>query len=292
MLDYLEIVTVVEDSVPMAGAFRGEHGLSFMILARKNGREVRGLLDVGQTHEVLSHNMKELGIDPQSMDFLVLSHCHYDHTGGAAQFVASTGKANFPVVAHPALFRPHFTADPLVSSKGVQTGDEREAIEGAGGKLFLCADPFPLAEGLATTGEIPRVTDFEGPGKRFLTLEDGRLVVDSMADDMGVTARVRGRGVVLISGCSHSGIVNMMKHVQNLYDGEPLEGVAGGLHLINGGEEKMEKTLQGIREANPKWVAAGHCTGFPMEVKLWQALPEVFRPLSVGARFVVEGRGA
>lgn len=290
MLDYLEVVTLVEDSVPMSGAFRGEHGLSFLLIARKDGREVRGLLDVGQTAEVLTHNMRELKIEPESIDFLVLSHCHYDHTGGVAEFVASTGKANFPVVAHPAIFRAHFTSDPLVSNKGIQTGDEREAIERAGGKLFLCADPFPLADGLATTGEIPRVTDFEGPGKRFLTLADGRLTVDSMADDMGVAARVKGRGVVLVSGCSHSGIVNMIKHVLALYGDEPLEGVAGGLHLVNSSEEKMEKTLQGIREADPKWIAAGHCTGFPMEAKLWQALPDVFRPLTVGARFIVEGK--
>jgi len=289
MLDSLEIITLVEDSVPMNGSFVGEHGLSFLISGKRNGKEVRGLLDVGQSPEVLSHNMKGLGISPGSIDFLVLSHCHYDHTGGAARFVASTGKKNFPVVAHPSIFRSHFKADPVLTSKGIQTGDEREAIEKAGGKLFLSSDPFPLAEGIATTGEIPRETDFEGPGKAFLTLQDGKVAVDTLPDDMGITARVRGKGIVVIAGCSHSGIVNILRRVQSLYPEEPIEGVIGGLHLVNATEEKMEKTLAGIREISPGWVAAGHCTGFPMQVKLSLSLGSGFSPLCVGKRFLVEG---
>lgn len=292
MLDSLEILTLVEDSVPMHGPFVAEHGLSFLLTGKKNGTVVRGLLDVGQSSEVLSHNMKGLGIRPESIDFLVLSHCHYDHTGGVAKFVASTGKANFPVVAHPALFRPHFKAEPVLSSKGIQTGDEREAIEKAGGRLFLSADPFPLAEGLATTGQIPRVTGYEGPGKAFLTLEDGRVAPDSLPDDMGIIALVKGKGVVVVAGCSHSGIVNILKRARELYPDEPVEGVVGGLHLVNGSEEKMEKTLEGIREIGPKWIAAGHCTGFPMQVKLFQAFGTAFSPLCVGKKFVVEGAQA
>ncbi|NLD96326.1 MAG: MBL fold metallo-hydrolase, partial [Synergistaceae bacterium] len=132
MLDSLEIITLMEDSVSMEGHFIAEHGLSFFIRGTKGGKEVRGLLDVGQTHESLAHNMRELGIGPQSADFVVLSHCHYDHTGGIAKFVESTGKHDFPVIANPALFRPHFVMEPVVAAKGVRTGDEREAIERAG----------------------------------------------------------------------------------------------------------------------------------------------------------------
>lgn len=288
MLDSLEILTLVEDSVPMKGPFIAEHGLSFLMTAKKGDRVVRGLLDVGKSPEVLTHNMKGLGVAPESIDFLVLSHCHYDHTGGVARFVASTGRKNFPVVAHPALFRPHFRADPVLSSIGVQTGDEREAIEAAGGKLFLSSGPFPLAPGLTTLGEIPRITDFEGPGNAFLTLESGKAVTDALPDDTGIAALVRGRGAVLVSGCSHSGIVNMLKRVSELYPGEPVEGVVGGLHLTGAPEEKMEKTLKGLREAAPKWVAAGHCTGFPMMCRLADALGDAFHPLSVGKRIMVE----
>ncbi len=288
MLDSLEILTLVEDSVPMKGPFIAEHGLSFLMTAKKGDRVVRGLLDVGKSPEVLTHNMKGLGVAPESIDFLVLSHCHYDHTGGVARFVASTGRKNFPVVAHPALFRPHFRADPVLSSIGVQTGDEREAIEAAGGKLFLSSGPFPLAPGLTTLGEIPRITDFEGPGNAFLTLESGKAVTDALPDDTGIAALVRGRGAVLVSGCSHSGIVNMLKRVSELYPGEPVEGVVGGLHLTGAPEEKMEKTLKGLREATPKWVAAGHCTGFPMMCRLADALGDAFHPLSVGKRIMVE----
>ena len=287
MLDSLEILTLVEDSVQMHGSLLGEHGLSFLLTAETEGHVIRGLLDVGQTPEVLSHNMRSLGISPASIDFLVLSHCHYDHTGGVARFVKSTGKKNFPVIAHPGLFRTHFTVDPLPVSKGLQAGDSREEIEAAGGKFFLSSDPFPLASGLTTSGEIPRETDFEGPGKRFFTLSEGRVCQDEMADDMAVFALVKGKGVVVVAGCSHSGIVNILKRAHSLFPGEPIAGIAGGLHLINGTEEKMEKTLDGLKEFEPGWVAAGHCTGFPMQVKLALTFGKIFSPLQVGKKFFV-----
>lgn len=287
MLDSLEILTIVEDSVQMHGSLLGEHGLSFLLTAETGGQIIRGLLDVGQTPEVLAHNMNSLGVSPASIDFLVLSHCHYDHTGGVARFVKSTGKKNFPVIAHPSLFRTHFTADPLPVSKGIQAGDSRKEIEAAGGQLFLSSDPFPLAPGLTTSGEIPRETDFEGPGKRFFTLSDGQVCQDEMTDDMAVFALVKGKGIVVVAGCSHSGIVNILKRASSLFPGEPMAGVAGGLHLINGTEEKMEKTLEGVREFNPGWIAAGHCTGFPMQVKLALAFGKAFTPLAVGKIFTV-----
>ena len=287
MLDSLEILTLVEDSVQMHGSLLGEHGLSFLLTAKSGGQVIRGLLDVGQTPYVLSHNMKSLGISPSSIDFLVLSHCHYDHTGGVARFVKSTGKKNFPVIAHPCLFRTHFTVDPVPISKGVQAEDGRTEIEAAGGRLFLSSDPFPLAPGLTTSGEIPRETDFEGPGKRFFTLSEGQVCQDELADDMAVFALVKGKGIVVVAGCSHSGIVNILKRARSLYPGEPVAGVAGGLHLINGTEEKMGKTLEGVREFEPGWVAAGHCTGFPMQVKLASAFGKAFTPLAVGKKFFV-----
>lgn len=167
MLDSLEIITLVEDSVPMHGPFVGEHGLSFLISGKRNGKEVRGLLDVGQSPEVLSHNMKGLGISPGSIDFLVLSHCHYDHTGGAARFVASTGKKNFPVVAHPAIFRSHFKADPVLTSKGIQTGDEQEAIEKAGESCFFPLPPFRSLKGSPLPVKFPGKRISKGRGRPF-----------------------------------------------------------------------------------------------------------------------------
>ena len=289
MLDSLEITVLVEDHVPMHGPFLAQHGLSLLLKGVKDGVETRGLLDVGQSHEILTHNMKGLGVAPESIDFLALSHCHYDHTGGVAAFVCSTGKSDFPVIAHPDLFRPHFTVDPSLAHIGVGSADALKKIEEAGGRVILSAAPVPLAEGMASTGEVPRATDFEGPGKRFFTVRDGKTAQDSLPDDMAVTARVRGHGVVVAAGCCHSGIVNILKHVRALYPDEPVEGIVGGLHLVNASEEKMEKTASGIREFAPRWIGAGHCTGFPMQAKLLRDYGMAFTPLAVGATFRVGG---
>ncbi len=288
MLDSLEITVLVEDSVPMDGPFLAQHGLSLLLRGRKDGREIVGLLDVGQSHEILMHNMKGLGVTPEAVDFLVLSHCHYDHTGGIAEFVRSTGKSDFPVVGHTALFRSHCTVDPVIAHIGVGRADCVAEIEAAGGRVILSDSPVRLAEGMATTGEIPRHTDFEGPGKRFFTITEGRMVQDALPDDMGVTARVKGRGVVLAVGCSHSGIVNILGRVRELYQDDPVEGIVGGLHLVNASEETMRKTVEGIEGFHPRWIAAGHCTGFPMQTRLLQEYGRNFIPLSVGKKFLVE----
>lgn len=287
MLDSLEIVVLMEDSVPMDGALVAEHGLSFFIRGTRDGREICGLLDVGQTPELLAHNMRELGVDPACLEFVVLSHCHYDHTGGVASLVRSVGRRELPVVANPDLFRPHFRSAPVVSALGVRPDDRREAIEAAGGRLLLSRGPFPLTDGIATTGEIPRVTDFEGGPTGFFTLRDGSPAPDQMMDDMGVIARVKGRGVVFLSGCSHSGIINMLRHVRALCPGERMVGLVGGLHLVNAGREAMDRTIEGLREFDLEWISTGHCTGFPMQARLLEEFGDRFVPLSVGRRFFV-----
>ncbi|MDI9370933.1 MAG: MBL fold metallo-hydrolase [Synergistaceae bacterium] len=288
MLDSLEIVVLMEDSVPMDGELVAEHGLSFLVRGTKNGRGVCGLLDVGQTPDLLARNMRELGICPGEIEFVVLSHCHYDHTGGLAALVASVGRRELPVIAHPEVFRPHFKMAPAVLPLGVRPDDRREAVEAVGGVFLLSDVPFPIAAGLTTTGEIPRVTDFEGKARGFYTLCDGAPVPDPMMDDMGMIARVKGRGMVLLSGCSHSGVINMLKRARSLYPDDPVVGVIGGLHLVNASDEAMDGTIEGLREFDPEWIACGHCTGFPMQARLLGEFGDRFTPLSVGQRYVVE----
>lgn len=287
MLDSLEIVVLMEDSVPMDGALVAEHGLSFLIRGVADGRRISGLLDVGQTPDLLARNMKELGVSPEEIEFVVLSHCHYDHTGGLAALVGSVGRRELPVIAHPEVFRPHFSIAPVVAPLGVRPDDRREAVEALGGVFLLSDAPFPIAEGLSTTGEVPRTTDFEGRAKGFYTMCDGTAVPDPMMDDMGVIARIKDRGMVLLSGCSHSGVINMLRHARGLYPNEPVVGVVGGLHLVNACEEAMDGTIEGLKEFDPEWIACGHCTGFSMQARLLKEFGERFIPLSVGRRFFI-----
>ncbi|HQK25578.1 MAG TPA: MBL fold metallo-hydrolase, partial [Synergistaceae bacterium] len=155
MLDRLSLTVVVDDAAGQDSALRAQHGLSVWMEGVAGEQTLRLLLDVGQSFDTLRHNMSLLGLAPGSLDALVLSHGHYDHTGGMASLVRATGKALL-VVAHPDLFRPIVFLEPGPRSIGVRPEDQRPAVQAAGGVLLLSTDPVPLGPGMTTTGVVPR----------------------------------------------------------------------------------------------------------------------------------------
>ncbi len=286
-LDSLKVTVIAEDSVPYESPLWGQHGISLLVEAEKEGLTKRIMVDVGQNFEALSHNMQILGIDPATIDALVLTHCHYDHTMGAAKLVEATGKKNFPVIAHPEIFRPHFINAPFLQHVGIMAGDEREEIEAKGGMLFLTSEPFQIMPGLITSGEIPRNTDFEDAGISLFTIYGDTLMPDPVLDDISLLANVKDRGIVIITGCSHAGIVNITEHALSLFPDEAVEGIIGGFHLVEASEEKISKTVDALGEIGPGWISSGHCTGFKAQVKLLEAFGERFEPLSSGKTFEI-----
>jgi 7,8-dihydropterin-6-yl-methyl-4-(beta-D-ribofuranosyl)aminobenzene 5'-phosphate synthase len=192
------------------------------------------------------------------------------------------------VVVHPTLFRPNFTVDPVLRHHGTIRPDGPEEILAAGGRLFPVRDPLPLMPGLTTTGEVPRVTDFEEVGMDLMTLdEEGRLRADPMEDDLSLVASVRGKGLVVLTGCAHAGIVNVLLRARDLAAGErPLAGVLGGFHLVEASGERIARTVEALAAASPGRVAAGHCTGFPAQTALRKALGDRFEPLGTGRVYV------
>jgi 7,8-dihydropterin-6-yl-methyl-4-(beta-D-ribofuranosyl)aminobenzene 5'-phosphate synthase len=135
-----------------------------------------------------------------------------------------------------------------------------------------------------TTGEVPRVTDFEEVGIALSTIDaGGRVVPDAMPDDIAIEARVKGRGVVIVTGCSHSGIVNILKHV--VRPGERVAGIIGGLHLVEASSERIEKTVAALSDFSPSLVAAGHCTGFRAQAAIYAAFGERFATMGSGTVF-------
>lgn len=284
MLDKLTVTVLAEDSVPYESPLLGQHGVSFWLEAERNGITKRVLVDVGQNPEALLFNVGKLGIPLREADAVVLTHCHYDHTRGLARILEAIGRKDVPVIAHPALFRLNFVTDPFFQHVGVMQGDRAEDLRAAGAELVLVSGPLQLMPGLSTTGEVPRVTDFEEVGIALSTLdENGRVVPDSMPDDLSLAARIEGKGLALVTGCSHAGIINILRHV--LTPGEKLEAVIGGLHLVEAPDERIEKTVEALAGYSPSLVAAGHCTGFRAQAALYRVLGKRFTPLGSGAVF-------
>jgi 7,8-dihydropterin-6-yl-methyl-4-(beta-D-ribofuranosyl)aminobenzene 5'-phosphate synthase len=297
MLDSLSVTVVAEDSVPYESPLLGQHGLSLYVEATRQGTRFRCLLDVGQHPDALAFNMERLGIDPATLDAIILTHCHYDHTKGIAALLRRTGKKNLPVVGHPTLFRPHFCTAPSLQLLGVPPEDSLSEITAAGGVFLAVADPLQLLPGLVVTGEIPRVSGFERPPAGLHTVENGAVVPDSMRDDLALAACVRGRGIVVLTACSHAGIVNTTRYALGLWGPDTLVqcggssalvGIVGGFHLVEADDECVAKTVEALAELEPQWISAGHCTGWKAQIGLQERLGDRFRPLATGLRFFVE----
>jgi 7,8-dihydropterin-6-yl-methyl-4-(beta-D-ribofuranosyl)aminobenzene 5'-phosphate synthase len=188
------------------------------------------LVDVAQSSEALLHNMRLLGVNPSIIDAVILTHCHYDHTQGLAEILKAVGRRDLPVIAHPDIFRLNFVVEPYLRHVGVMSGDSRKRIEESGGTLYLTRDPLQIMPGLVTTGEVKRQTDFEEVGIPLKTItRDGRVVEDRMVDDTSVVANIGNKGIVIITGCSHAGIVNIVKHSIELTGIKKIKAIIGGV---------------------------------------------------------------
>jgi 7,8-dihydropterin-6-yl-methyl-4-(beta-D-ribofuranosyl)aminobenzene 5'-phosphate synthase len=281
-LNGLKITVIAEDSVAYESSYLGQHGISFLINAQRDDITRNVLVDVAQNPDALLENMAKMGIAASSIDSVVLTHCHYDHTQGLGKILKEIDKKDLPVIAHQDIFRLNFITDPYLRHVGVMDGDRKEEIESAGGTLFLTRDSLELMPGLITTGEVERVTDFEGVGITLYTINEGELQSDPMSDDISLVANVKGKGLVIITGCSHAGIVNITRQALKLTGTDKVHGIIGGFHLIEAPVDRIKETAQALREFNPDWVYAGHCTGFRAQVELYRRLKERFSPLHTG----------
>ncbi len=286
-LDSLKITVLTEDSVLYESHYLGQHGVSFLLEGVKGSDVMRILVDVGQNSQALLNNMKLMNILPSIIDAVVLTHCHYDHTQGVAKMLREIGKRDIQVIAHRDIFRLNFVTEPYLRHVGIMPGDSREEIEKAGGSLLLTRDPVQLMSGITTTGEVKRQTDFEEVGIALKTIEGGEVVDDQMLDDISVVANINGKGLVIVTGCSHAGIVNIARHAVELTGCEKIEGILGGLHLVDASDVRIRRTAEELSKLNPEWICVGHCTGFKAQVELYLTFRERFSPLQTGMQFVI-----
>jgi len=283
-LDSLRVTVVAEDSVLYESPLLGQHGISLFLEARRGGDAKKILVDVAQNPEALLENMKLLGIQPQSIDMIVITHCHYDHTQGLVRILEEIQRSDVPVIAHPDLFRLNFVEEPFLRHVGVMSGDARDKIAAHGGRLFESRQSLQLLPGLFTSGEIERTTDFEEVGIALKTIVEGEILEDTMPDDLSLFARIRDKGSVILTGCSHAGAVNICRQCKKMTDQSPIQALIGGFHLVEASSERITKTVEALRQLEISSVLAGHCTGFPAQVELSRVFGDRFTPLRTGMR--------
>ena len=269
-------VTVLVENMASEPGLLAEHGLAYWI--EHGGRSA--LFDTGQGG-VLANNARELGIALGDMDALVLSHGHYDHTGGVADAL-KTGRSE-AVYAHPMAFSRKYLRKSDGAARAIgMPGHAEKALRKLRHRLVATMAPTTVFEGLTATGPVPRLNDFEDTGGPFF-LDEACLQPDPLVDDQSLFLATAD-GTVVLLGCAHSGVINTLDYIRRLTDNRPILAVIGGMHLVGASPRRLERTVDELRRIGVERLAPAHCTGMPATVALWNAFPGRCQPCPVGTR--------
>jgi 7,8-dihydropterin-6-yl-methyl-4-(beta-D-ribofuranosyl)aminobenzene 5'-phosphate synthase len=248
---------------------RAENGISFLVRTYRDGKRRSILFDTGLTGSVITHNLAALRIDPNEIEGVVISHGHPDHYGGLVGLLEQLD-APTPVYIHPAAFLPRFLRLPGGEIAPHYNGALTIAsIEAAGGRVVLHEGPLEVADGVYATGAVRREVDFEqGADPQFhdaglFHLMDGQLIGDAVPDDQALVVRVDGLGLIVLTGCSHAGVVNSIAAARAVAGENAVHAVMGGFHLGFPGipESKVDRTIDALASLNLELVAPMHCSG-------------------------------
>jgi 7,8-dihydropterin-6-yl-methyl-4-(beta-D-ribofuranosyl)aminobenzene 5'-phosphate synthase len=282
---------VIPPSGPLA-----EPGLSFLIKVYAGSEEHTILFDSGISESCLLHNIRmlatsravmlgEIGLDINKVEAVILSHGHFDHFGGLPGFLKEAPKP-LSVVLHPEAFVPRrFQMGPqqFFDMPGLEEG----TFSVPGITLKKIEKTSTLASDLIlVSGEVERLTDFEKGMPGMEAKIDDQWVPDPFHDDQGLAVNLRNKGLLVIGGCSHAGIINTVRYLQKTTGVEKIHAVLGGFHLTGDNEKIIGPTIEAMKTINPDHIVPMHCTGWNAIRRFAQEMPEQFILNSVGATYI------
>ncbi len=266
-------ITVLADNSVGSRGLLAEHGLALWI--ELGDRRI--LFDTGQGF-ALGPNADALGVDLSATGAIVLSHGHYDHTGGLGEALR---RARDPrLYAHAAAFDDKYARNPDGTSRDIGMPERREMLARTAASLSLVDGPTEVASGLHSTGPVPRVTEFEDVGGAFF-LDRDCATPDLLPDDQAVYVETAG-GTVVLLGCGHAGMINTLWYVRTLTGDRPIRAVIGGMHLRTASDERVRRTIVELERLGWPRLYPCHCTGFTASARFWQRFPDRCSPCVVG----------
>ncbi len=264
-----------------------EHGYSALITVRKGQHEHHLLFDAGVSPDGMVENMSRLDIDPGGIEAIVCSHGHFDHTTGLDGLSRRLGRTNLPVLLHPDFWNRRRVQLPGRDPLEIPT-TSRRALEGVGFVIIEERQPSFLFDGsVLITGEVDRTTGYEPGFPMQQAWRNGTWTPDPLVlDDQALVVDVAGKGLVVLTGCGHAGVVNICRYAMRLTGAERLYTVMGGFHL-NGPlfEPLIDRVCADLTALHPTVVVPAHCTGWRATMAMARAFGDAFVPNSVGTRF-------
>jgi 7,8-dihydropterin-6-yl-methyl-4-(beta-D-ribofuranosyl)aminobenzene 5'-phosphate synthase len=265
-------------------ALIAEPGFSALVRVEKDRRERTLLFDAGVSPTGVVENVRRLGLSLSDVEAIVLSHGHWDHVTGMEGVVKELGRAGLPVLIHP-----EFWSRRRISFPGLDPAElpstSRSALEGTGFEIVEDRHPSFLLDGsVLITGEVDRTTEFETGfrGHEAFRL-DGWRPDPLILDDQALVLRLRERGLVVLSGCGHAGIVNTVRYAQRLTGEQKIAAIIGGFHLSGPMFEGIiDPTVRAFEELAPSLLVPAHCTGWKAVHQLAARFPEAFVQSAVG----------
>ena len=262
---------------------KAEHGFSMLVRVAYADEVHTILFDAGRSPEGVLTNAHSIGLDLSEVESIVISHGHYDHFGGLLEVLKDVNKPTLPIIVHEDMFKTRGVAEP---NGNVRRHPEFPSETWVKPAVYVrTKQPYLLADDtILVTGEIPRKTDFEQGFQQHRVLIDGKWQPDPwIRDDRALVIKVKQKGIVILSGCAHAGIVNTSLYAQQLTGTSKIHAILGGFHLAGKEHERrIESTVRHLKALKPALIAPSHCTGWRGAFAIARAMPEAFVWNSVG----------
>lgn len=297
-IDYIEILTLVDNYIDLLSMYPSEtitraipvkdnkitnsilaeHGFSVLVTVTFDGQRRSILYDFGYSSRTVMHNVNALDVDLNSIESLALSHGHLDHFGGLETLAKMIGKKGMDLVLHPAAFKSPRYFKPFDEVKIDMPSLKREPLVQAGINIIETSKPHSFAEGhIFSTGEIPRRTEYEKGVPYLFCLHDGVERLDPIEDDMALMVNVKDKGLVVLTGCAHAGVVNTVNYAKELTGESNIHLIMGGFHLTGPDFEQVTPLVtEAFQAMNPRYIVPTHCTGREAIMHMEKEMPQQF----------------
>jgi 7,8-dihydropterin-6-yl-methyl-4-(beta-D-ribofuranosyl)aminobenzene 5'-phosphate synthase len=283
-----------------------EHGFAALVDLKEVG--IRILWDAGISHIALPENVRHMKIDLAMVDMIALSHGHGDHYASIVDVIRLVAKrpeprkwpkdasmeeirewvrgCKVPLIVHPAAFRERWG----IAKDGKKYGPNivpREEWEAAGAEIILSEGPYRLGSGCWTTGAVPRRSYEQAGTPSSMAYRQGdQFLRDHMDDDQSIVINVKDKGLVVLTGCAHSGVVNTVRYAQEISGVNEIHAILGGFHLGPAKDHEIERTIDEISGLEPRMIVPSHCTGFKAIARFAERMPDQFVLGAVGTRYL------